>query len=303
MRGRPRCSIIIATFNRHDILGATLASVLKQDYEQYELIVIDQSTLSYAGVHRFAADSAVPFQYLHRPVPNLPKARNTGIEMAEGDIVIFIDDDVLLDANYIAHHARHYLDPTVGGVTGLVLSLDAANADPIAQAKTHRCLRRPTLDQPVDVRWLSGCSMSYRKTALLDVGGFDIAYTGSSWCEDVDVSVRVSQRGLRLLFDPHIRLVHLAAPRGGCQNRAVTKASNTAREHADLTLYFVVKNSSRIGIAWKLHTLWNIYRQYALNRQVAKLGFRELARRSLYLAKTAARLVRRYALVDSSARL
>jgi len=89
----PSASIIIPTYNRADILGDSIRSVLNQTYEDLELIVVDDaSTDNTDDVVRGFDDDRI--KYLgHTENRGAPAARNTGIAEAEGDFVAFQDSD------------------------------------------------------------------------------------------------------------------------------------------------------------------------------------------------------------------
>src|SRR5882762_11172627 len=89
-----RMSVVIPTYNRGSILADTLRMVLQQDYDDYEIIVVDQSTECSPEVEEVIATAAEKIRYLRLHVPNLPAARNAGVRAATGDIIAFIDDDV-----------------------------------------------------------------------------------------------------------------------------------------------------------------------------------------------------------------
>jgi GT2 family glycosyltransferase len=59
-----------------------------------------------------------------------------------------------------------------------------------------------------------GCNMSWRREALLRVGGFDEAYIRRAHHEETDVSLRVRRLGYRLVYDPEAAVEHLVAPGG-----------------------------------------------------------------------------------------
>ena len=119
MNSSPSVSVVIASYKREQMLCQTLDRLLQQTYRDYEIIVVDQTldhlpeTQEY--LDRLRSDSLIRY-YLQRP--SLPEARNTGVRKARGDIVIFLDDDVIPDPDLIGHHARTYEEPAVGGVAG-----------------------------------------------------------------------------------------------------------------------------------------------------------------------------------------
>ena len=95
-------TIIIPTYNRHDYLGETLDSVLGQSYQNWECIIVDDGSNDYTKelVEWYIARST-RIKYFERP-DNLPKGanscRNYGYELSQGEYIMWLDDDDLLDA-------------------------------------------------------------------------------------------------------------------------------------------------------------------------------------------------------------
>jgi glycosyltransferase involved in cell wall biosynthesis len=266
-----RMSVVIPTYNRGSLLADTLRMVLRQDYDDYEIIVVDQSTERSPEVEDVIAAAPEKIRYLRLLVPNLPAARNAGVRVATGDIIAFIDDDVEIGPDYLRGHVRHYDDHLVGGVTGVTLSLANKCMDGQIQATLRAQGARLVLeDGRAHLSWMVGCNCSYRKDAILAAGMSDERFSGGAWAEDADLSVRVRHLGFVLLFDPDIRLVHLEAPAGGCENRRNSEAKET--EHLLLYAYFLLKNRRIVGTMSVVTALARSYRHFAVTRRTLRGG-------------------------------
>jgi glycosyltransferase involved in cell wall biosynthesis len=93
----PKISIILGTFNRAHFILASLESVSKQTFKNWECLIIDDGSSDNTKqiVSSYIKDDK-RFNYLERPdsyKKGLPGARNYGLDMAEGDFIIFYDDD------------------------------------------------------------------------------------------------------------------------------------------------------------------------------------------------------------------
>jgi GT2 family glycosyltransferase len=220
----PVVSVIVPTLNRPQLLISTLSDLVSQQYPSFEVLVIDQSDTINKDVVAFcAAHDNVCF--IHIDHKSLPHARNIGIQRAQGQIVLFCDDDVQLPTrHFIAAHARNYTDPLVGGVAGRKLNMQEGDQNPLADIREIGRIR------PWDMRivtnfhgmtrcqvdHVNGCNMSFRKDALQKVGGFDTNFVGNAYFEDTDVSLQIRKLGYTLVFEPEALLIHLQAGTGGC---------------------------------------------------------------------------------------
>ena len=99
---RPFFSIVIPTYNRADLIGLTLASVLAQAFAAWELLVVDDGSrdATAAVVQPYLADPRI--QYLPKANAERGAARNYGLARAQGEYVLFLDSDDLLHPNHLS---------------------------------------------------------------------------------------------------------------------------------------------------------------------------------------------------------
>ena len=92
---RPRLSVIVRSYNRLGALAELLKELLAQDHDDFEIVVVDQSTVrpeaELAVVESLAKDPRV--RLLRFPPLGGPGARNAGVRAARGDLFVCIDDD------------------------------------------------------------------------------------------------------------------------------------------------------------------------------------------------------------------
>jgi len=88
----PRISAIITTFNRADMLKHSIKSVLSQSYDDYELLILDNSSKDETQevVKSF---SSAKIRYIRHAPMTIPKARNLGVKESRGEFIAFLDDD------------------------------------------------------------------------------------------------------------------------------------------------------------------------------------------------------------------
>jgi GT2 family glycosyltransferase len=217
-----KASVIIATYGRDSCLVTTIRSVLLQDYPDFELLVVDQSSDHAPEVEIFLRNLDDPrYSYHLITPPSLPAARNFGMARASGEIVIYIDDDVLLDRDFIHTHVKAYeRTERIAAIGGRVRTPDPA-------ISTH--LRALSADGSWsggfnfpgegELETVVGCNMSFRRSALEEIGGFDPSYEGNALREESDVCFRLRRQGYQIRYEPRAGLDHLLAPDGGCREK------------------------------------------------------------------------------------
>ena len=105
MTSKPLISIIIPTYNRADLIGETLDSIVAQTYTHWEALIIDDGSTDTtdAVLERYTQKDS-RLRYLERPA-HRPKGgnvcRNIGLEEAKGDYIVFFDSDDLMTPNHL----------------------------------------------------------------------------------------------------------------------------------------------------------------------------------------------------------
>ena len=87
-------SVIMLTYNRQDLVGRAIESILAQTYREFEFIIVDNGSTDRSG--EIADEYAVKdsrIKVIHRERGNIGAGRNTGLNAARGDYIAFIDDD------------------------------------------------------------------------------------------------------------------------------------------------------------------------------------------------------------------
>jgi glycosyltransferase involved in cell wall biosynthesis len=119
----PLVSVVIATFNRRDLLQACLASVSALDYPRFEaLVCVDSlSEVSAEAVRELAGDCEKIRVLVSEGRSGTSATRNAGIEQARGEIVFFTDDDVVVPSDWLARGVPHFKDKRVVGIEGRIV--------------------------------------------------------------------------------------------------------------------------------------------------------------------------------------
>jgi GT2 family glycosyltransferase len=155
--------------------------------------------------------------------------------------VLFLDDDVIPHASLLAGHRGPYADPTVGGVAGRVVT----RGFPLPDDPSPRS-RWPgvgwlffNLAQtvPAEVATARGCNMSFRRSVLEELGGFDERFAPSPYRNDSDLCFRLRRRGYRLVFEPAAAVDHLQDAQGGVRTGRPDEALSLSH-HVDNFRFF-----------------------------------------------------------------
>ena len=90
----PKVSVIMLTYNREDFVGRAIECVLTQTMQDLEYIIIDNGSTDKSGeIAEQYAKKDVRIQVLHIPKSNIGTGRNTGLDVASGEYITFVDDD------------------------------------------------------------------------------------------------------------------------------------------------------------------------------------------------------------------
>lgn len=213
-----KATVIIATYARDDELVRAIDSVLAQDFDGFELLVIDQTIDHSPAIQHYLQDQADRrFRYFRVAPPSLPAARNFGLERAQGEVVIYVDDDVELEPGFIAAHHRTYTEnDLIGAVAGKVMAPGEPETTSLLRI-SRAGINRGGLnyDQESWITTTQGCNMSFRADALRAIGGFDTSYVGNAYREESDACYRLRRLGYKIAFRPSAALMHFKAQTGG----------------------------------------------------------------------------------------
>lgn len=206
--------------------------VLAQGRRVAEVIVVDQS--DEADAEALAAEVSDPrVTILRAKAIGLPRARNLALQHCSVDKVVFFDDDVRLLPGCLDAHALALDGPNVGAVAGRIVERTAPNnsrrpANRITA--TGRVRTNLAGFEAMPMGAVKGANMGFRRTILMDAGGFDPRYGGSALLEDADASAKVRRAGYRVVFEPAAEVIHWSAPSGGVR-QADPKATERWRFH------------------------------------------------------------------------
>ncbi len=113
-----KITVIVSTFRRASLLVQSLAAILRNDYEDFELVVVDQTP---DRSTRIAVEEAFPDEprllYVHSKRIGVAPGRNVGLSHANGELILFTDDDVIVPDRWISAHVQCHLRLRREGIT------------------------------------------------------------------------------------------------------------------------------------------------------------------------------------------
>lgn len=214
LTNRPTVSVVICAYTeaRWSLLKKSVASVEAQTSPPIEIIVcIDHNaellrrSEEYFGKGR--PTGATPLIVLANKYDGrLGAARNTGAELASGEVIAFLDDDAAASADWLERLIAPYDDERVGAVGGAPLPVFEANRPrwfPLEFDWIFGCAYRGLPLTRAPLEHLIGANMSARRSALRDVGGFH-----SDHEDDMDMSHRIAHSQHGVLYEPLATVNH-----------------------------------------------------------------------------------------------
>lgn len=239
-------SIVVRSYKRIPALLELLEALLAQDYDAFEVVVVEQTgEVEPELAARVAAFESDPRVRILRSGPLGPSgARNVGWRAARHDIVLFMDDDDLpIGDRWLERHADNFRDPAILGVSGREVNTVGERCNyGLRWLARHWCLAYDALGTPhvycrfdervEDVDWLHGGNAAIRRSVIERLGGWDesfIDHEEHSFCWKLMALRR--REGGRLVFDPLPVMLRRKDIAGGLDRRATDIARTFYRWH------------------------------------------------------------------------
>jgi GT2 family glycosyltransferase len=222
----PPISVIVATRERPDRLEQCLTSLSRLEYPRYEVIVVDNAPTT-DRTERLVRDRfAATAKYVREPVRGLAAAHNRGLDTAQGYLVAFTDDDVIVDRDWLTAIAEGFAGGVdVGCVTGLIVPAELETPAQVrleatgAFAKGFTPRLHPGAQRGVNEplypftagRFGSGANMAFTAAVLRAQGGFDPAVGAGSLArggDDLLAFFRTAAAGHDIAYTPDAVVWH-----------------------------------------------------------------------------------------------
>ncbi|OYW77083.1 MAG: hypothetical protein B7Z37_06070 [Verrucomicrobia bacterium 12-59-8] len=215
MNNQPSISLVIPSFNRRGVLVKSIQMLLDQTVPAHDILVVDQSTEipPEVSIQLEQWHTEKKIRWIRQEAPNASMARNRGALESSGDIVVFLDDDIVVASDFVASYQRAFTDPEVLAVSGQILeggretvvALDLRATDP--NIGWLFCKRN--YDKPMIGNFVISANMGVRRAEFLAVGGMDERFMRGAFREESDFSQRWWKSGRVIHYRPDVSLYHL----------------------------------------------------------------------------------------------
>lgn len=201
---RPLVSVVIPVKNGEATLGTCLRSIRRSYYKHIEVIVVDDhSTDRTPEIARQFNCVLVPAE----EGSGANAARNRGAREAKGEILVFIDSDVVVSRETILgiveRLEEEYLDAVVGIYTA------RHRNDSIFSQYKNLWIRYSYMKSPPAIDWMFGAISGIRKKAFEAIGGFNVALIAQHGNDDLELGKRLARDNVKIELDMEIEVEHL----------------------------------------------------------------------------------------------
>ena len=211
-------SILVLNWNKYDLTKEAVDSVLEHSPKEVEIILIDNGS-SREVLQR------LKFTYANTRVKILPiginryfgEGNNIGAEKAEGDILVFLNNDVVVTKGWLAPLVLELSEnPDVGAVGSKFIYPDGtlqeagayldANAHSVQRGKGQNA-NLGKYNERKEVHYVSAACVAIPKTTFLEVGGFNYIYE-PAYYEDTELCFSIRAKGLKIIYQPQSVVLH-----------------------------------------------------------------------------------------------
>jgi len=197
----PFVSIIVPAFNEERVIEATIRSLLNSDYDNFEIIVVDdgsQDRTSEVVREHFSEQPLV--KLFTEPNAGKASALNLGLRHAKGDVIVALDADTQFPGNTIRVLARRFVDPQIGAVAGNAKVGNRINIVTRWQALeyiTSQNMDRRAFASMNCITVVPGSVGAWRRELIERCGGF----SAETLAEDQDLTLLIRKLGYKIGYE------------------------------------------------------------------------------------------------------
>jgi glucosyl-dolichyl phosphate glucuronosyltransferase len=214
-------TIAIPTLKRLDLVQDAVDSILHDSmHDNFEILVLDNGCDKELGalIGEHYCNRRVDVKYFEVKDLGLHNGRNKAALKGQGEILVFIDDDVIVPPGWLEAICAPFDDPQVGAVGGKTIpQWDAPPPDWLKQVPDDYFSVLDLGNVSRDMQWPEtpyGCNMAFRRELVLILGGFPPDGVGGGWIEwqrgdgETGFAKRVYDEGYKIVYSPKAWLYH-----------------------------------------------------------------------------------------------
>lgn len=243
-------SVVIPTYNRGRILLATIDLLLNQKDLPDEILIVDQTSYQdddavFKQLDKLSKDNNINWIQLNEP--SIPAAMNKGLTLAKSDYVLFLDDDVTFDHEFIVTHRRAIELSKGCAHVGQILQPDETSKKRsetyLSDSGLRRDLKFPfSSDTSALIYNCMAGNLLVTKKLAIKCGGFDEQFSGVAYRFETEFCRRmIAVCGRPFHFVPSATLDHLKIPSGGTRDKASNFLTSSLPDHSQGDYYFALR--------------------------------------------------------------
>lgn len=266
---KPELSVIIPTYKRTDSLEKVLDCLYKQENILLEIIVVDQNEAGY--ITNFLGAKLQGANHIIQDSPNASLARNNGFKNSTCNYILFLDDDLQPEPDF----CKNALDifqayPLIKSYVPLVYSQDGKKTA-MADVKNKQINFYPYNKTIFSITDALSAAVFFERSYFKLSGGFDVhLFEFAKSSEDMELFLRMKNRGMTLWFVPFLQIFHDETVIGGCDLRNDNYWSS--RRKNVRALVFRNRIHSHHPEKLSLGRILKVSRSSFINKQVLKSG-------------------------------
>ena len=200
-RGSPLISVIVPAHNEEAVIAQTINSLLRQDYPNLEIIVVDDGSTdrTYEIAQRFASEGLIKLAHREKASGKKARAVNYGVLFSRGEIIVTVDADTLLEPSSISELIEPFSNPAVGAVSGNVRVLNKVNL--LTRLQAYEYLMAMEMGRRFQA--ISGMLMiipgafgAIRRRLASSLGFYD----PDTITEDFDITLKIHKSRMKVVF-------------------------------------------------------------------------------------------------------
>lgn len=299
-----KLSIVICTYNRERYIAESVRASLNQTVKQgdYQVIVVNNNSTDGTDnvCRQLLVEENLEFDYFIETNQGLSYARNRGIQESTGEIIVFVDDDAMMERDYVENLLTFFeSDSNVSAVGGRIYPRYEENkADWLSPVLMPLIAALDLGDRARPFRWGKfpiGANMAFRKSVFDKIGLFNVGLGRSGaklqGGEEKDVFARMRAENLSVWYCPDV-IVHHVIPASRLDEAYIRRMGIGVGEseyirtrHAGKMVYFAacMKELVKWGVTFFLAVVYLVGFQFPKAKMLVK--FRYWVSKGLFFGK------------------